>query len=200
MRRASGPLSVLCAALVLLPGCDWLREHQKAVGGAVIGGVAGGVLGHAVGGRRGAVAGALLGALAGGIIGNYMDHQDRTAAQTQQAMNYQPAQGTRLQLENAAANPSAIAGGGTVSINATYAVMAPNYQQEIVVQESRQITLNGVKVAEIPDVTVSRTAGTYTSQVPIQLPPNAPKGQYQVLVTVSAAGQFAQGTTSFTVN
>jgi len=202
MRKLSKPVSVLCAVLIVLPGCDFLSQHKEAVTGAAIGAVAGGALGYAAGGRhhrgRTVALGAVLGALAGAAIGEYMSQRDRTAQQAQQATNYQPAQGIVLQMDGASATPPMVAGSGQVVLSATYTLLAPQTAQTFPVTESRKVTLNGMAVADIP-TTVDRQPGTFTSQVPIVLPAGATKGNYEVLVTVSAAGQFAQKTTSFTV-
>jgi len=204
MRKLCKPLSVLCAVLILLPGCDWLSQHKEAVTGAAIGAVAGGLLGGAVSGHhhrgRGVVIGAVLGALAGGAIGEYMSQRDRTAPQTAQAMNYQPAQGVVLRMDNARVDPTTVTGGGQVTLSATYSVMSPDMNQQLAVHESRIVTdPTGNKVAEIP-TDVSRTPGQYTSQVPIILPAGAPAGVYQVLTSVAISGGAPdQRNTSFTV-
>lgn len=203
MRKVAKPISVLCVVLLLMPvGCNFLREHKEAVTGAAIGAAAGGALGYVAGGRhhRGGrmAVGALLGALAGAAIGEYMSQRNRTAQEAAQATNYQPAQGVVLRLDNTTANPPAVAGSGQVVLNMTYTLLSPNAAAEMPVTETRVVTLNGNKVADIP-TTVNRPAGTYTSQVPIQIQAGAAQGTYVVQTTVSAGGQLAQGQTSFTV-
>lgn len=145
------------------------------------------------------VAGALVGALAGGLIGNYLDRRDRTAQQTNQAYNYAPDQGTRLELAGVAVEPSTVAPGGRVSLNVTYAIMAASDQTQVAVTETRVLTYNGAKVAELSSP-VTRTPGTYTSQVPVDLRADAAKGRYDLTVTVSGAGKMVQGAAFFVVN
>ena len=58
--------------------------------------------------------------------------------------------------------------------------------------------MNGRKVVEIP-TNLKLLPGTYTSEVYIGWPPGTSKGTYEVLVTVSAGGQFARKTTGFRV-
>jgi len=199
MRRAIKPVAVTCLAAMLFQGCAWIREHQKTLLGVGIGAAAGGALGYAVRGRRGAVAGALVGALAGGIIGNMMERRDRDAAATNQAYSYAPAQGTRVEVSSVVAEPSAVAPGGTVNLQVTYALMAPNMQAQVAVVETRVVTFGGAKVAELTSP-VNRAPGTYTTQVPIQLRADSPRGQYQLTIAVAAAGTQGQQTSSFVVN
>jgi len=199
LKRTGTPLSLLAVLLLLVPGCSFLDEHQKAAIGAGVGALAGAGIGYAAKGKKGALWGGLAGALVGGLIGAYLDHKDKSAEQTNQAHSYQPTQGVRLELVGAGTDPAAIAPGGQVALQATYALMAPNTEQELQVTETRLITLNGVKVAD-PSITVARTPGTYTSKVPITLPPTATRGTYQLLVTVAAGGQSSQLQSSFDVN
>jgi len=199
VRRVCKPVSVLCVAALLAQGCGWVEQHQKAAIGVGVGAVAGGLVGAAVKGKKGAVVGALVGALAGGAIGAYLDHKDKAAEETNQAHDYKATQGVRVELAGVAADPNAVAPGGKVYLQATYAVMAPDMQQQLPVTETRVVTMGGTKVTELAS-NVTRTPGTYTSQVPIDLPPNAPKGQYQLTVSVAAAGQTAQRSSTFVVN
>jgi len=191
-------MAVLCSALLLVSGCDFIKRHKKAVIGAGVGALAGAAVGGAYKGRRGAIVGGLLGALAGGAIGAYLDHRDRTAAQTYQQHQYQPTQGVRIEVIGVDANPSTVAPGSQVTLLATYAVMAPDPQQQIQITETRLVTFNGQLVAN-PANTVIRTPGTYTSQVPVTLPAGAPAGQYELTVTVAGAGQQGQLTSNFAV-
>ena len=197
--KVGRPLSLVALLLVAVPGCDFLKEHQKAAIGTGVGALGGAGIGYAIKGKKGALVGGLVGALAGGAIGAYLDHRDKTAQQTNNAHNYQPTQGVRLELVGAGADPMAVAPGAQVTLQATYALMAPNPQGELQVTETRLLTLNGVKVAEVTD-NVSRAPGTYTSNRPITLPPSAARGNYQYVVTVSASGQSSQLASNFAVN
>jgi len=204
MRRLNRPVAVLCVAALLGQGCGWIKEHNKIVTGAAIGAVGGAALGYMVGGRRhhrgrAVVGGALLGALAGGLVGAYLEHQEKTAAQTNQAYNYNPNQGVRLDLTNVATDPATVAPGGKVHLQATYAVLAPNAQQALPITETRVLTFGGQKVAELVS-NVEHAPGTWMSSVPIDLKPDAQRGQYDLTVTLSGAGQTAQRTASFVVN
>jgi len=210
MRRMLKPVAVTCLAAMLLQGCGWIKENPNTATGAATGAVAGGALGYLFGGhgrrhhgRGGAiVGGAIIGAIAGGIIGNAMDRRDRrerTAQETNQTFNYAPAQGTRLAVSAVVAEPNAVAPGGTVTLQVTYAVMAATEQTQVPVVETRILTQGGNKVAEYTS-NVTHFPGTYTSQVPIQLKPDTPKGQYNLTIIVSGAGAQEQRTASFNVN
>ncbi len=196
--RIGRPLALLAVLVLVLPSCAFLKEHQKAVMGAGLGAVAGAGLGYAIKGKKGALVGGLLGALAGGAIGEYLHRRDKTAQQTYQEHRYRPTQGVRIELVGAGANPSTVSPGAQVVLEATYALMAPNAGQELQVSETRLVTLNGAKVAETT-ANVARMPGTYTSKVPITLPPNATPGTYRYIVSIQAAGQATQLESAFVV-
>ncbi len=200
------PVALLCVAAILLPGCGWMEEHPKTVAGAGIGAAGGGLLGALFGGGhhghhrgRAVVGGALLGALAGGAIGYYLDSQSKTAQQTNQAYNYQPTQGTRVEMAGVVVNPNTVAPGGRVLLEVTYAIMAPPEQPQIQLVETRTVTFAGTKVAELTS-NVVRAPGTYTSQVPLDLPATTARGQYELTITLAGAGTQAQRSAPFTVN
>jgi len=199
MRKLVKPTAVLCSVALLLNGCAWMKEHKKIVTGAGIGAVAGGVIGGLAKGKKGAVYGALAGALAGGLIGAYLEHKDRDAKATNQAYKYDPHQGIRLELANVAADPATVRAGDKTYLQATYALMAPDPNQQLAVTETRIVTLGGQKVAELSS-NVTRVPGTYTSQVPITLKPDAPRGRYELQVIVAAGGTSAKRTSHFIVN
>jgi len=199
MRRLAKPVALVCCAGLLLQGCGWIEQHQKTLIGAGIGAAAGAGLGYAVRGKKGAVVGGLLGALAGGLIGHYMETRDKGAQETKRAANYTPEQGTRVDLAGVAADPNQVAAGGKVYLQATYAVLAPNDQAEVPLVETRVVTYQGTKVAELVS-NVSRQPGTYTTQVPIDLRPDSPKGSYELTVSIAGAGTSTQRSATFVVN
>ncbi len=203
MKKMIRPVSVLCALALVASGCETMRQNKGAAG-AGIGAIAGGVLGRVIGGNkhrtRNILIGAVIGAAAGYGIGKYMEHRTKTAAQTNQQNNYQPAQGTRVEISNVAARPAAITRPGSVDLEVTYAVMAPNTSQAIAVTETRVILFNGQTLTTFGPRTVNRTPGTYTSKAPMSVPANATPGNYELVVTVAAAGQSKQSKTTFAVN
>lgn len=200
MPRRAGIGLMLAAALMLvvLPACQVTEEHPKAAVGAGVGAVGGALIGGLAGGRRGMIYGALAGALTGVVVGAVLDHQDKTAAETNTTHNYKADQGVQLQIESATADPQTVSPGKDVALKMTYTVMAPDPQQQVNVTERRLVTLNGQMVVD-RSTDVSRTPGTWTSALPVTLPDSAPKGTYQMEVTVSSGGQSNSMTTTFTV-
>jgi len=192
------PVAVLCCAAMLLQGCGWIEKHQKTLIGVGVGTAGGAALGYMVRGKKGAVAGALVGALAGGVIGHMMERRERDAAATNQAYNYAPTQGARIEVSAAKAIPATVAPGGKVTLETTYAVMAPNAQAQLALVETRTVMFGSTKVAELVS-NVNRVPGTYTTQVPIELKADTPKGQYQYIITVTGAGASGQQATTFVV-
>lgn len=188
---------ILCQAILFvflattLSGCaqtgDTVRRNPNAAIGAGAGAVGGAVIGGILGGKRGAVIGGLLGGLAGGVVGHYMDEREKDRAQTNRTYAYSPSQGTRLEIESLRINPAALAPGGTVYINLTYAVLTPNPDDQILVKETRKILLNNTVVGET-SIDISREGGTWRSTVPITLPENASTGNYRVIATVDSRG------------
>jgi surface antigen len=183
---------------LLSAGCQYARENPKTVRGAGIG-AAGGALIGALGENGGeALAGALIGAVAGGGIGAYMDHQDQSAEETYEDHDYDPDEGVELRFEDVIARPDPVAVGQPVVLEASYAVLAPDPQREITVTETRVVTHQGNRVAHA-EKQVTRTPGTYTSAVELDLPDESPTGDYRVTVTISAAGESARLAGDFTV-
>jgi surface antigen len=202
-RGTAGALVLVLAAGVPLSGCETAREavrdRERTAIGAGAGAAAGGVAGGAIGGdAKGVVVGGLLGALAGGAIGYYLDRQEQTRAQATQQVAYTPAQGTVLRVEQVGARPERVASGQTVNIETTYTVLTPT-EQAVTVRETRELRHDGMLVAN-PTTQVTRGNGTFTSALPITLPPDAPRGAYEVLTSVAVGDRVSRGATSFTVN
>jgi uncharacterized protein YcfJ len=183
---------------LLAAGCQYADTHQRTVTGAGMGAVAGAIGGGLYKGSKGALVGAFVGALMGAAIGAYLDHQDKSAAQTYQDYNYQPATGTQLQVESVAADPTTVAAGGSVDMGVTYAVLTPRQDDVVRVTETRQVTLNGEKVMEVAR-DVLRPGGTFSSTQPLILPDDAAPGNYALTITVTGAGQTSSQTANFVV-
>jgi len=190
---------IVAGLMVLVTGCQFTEEHPKAMLGTGVGAVGGALVGGLAGGRKGAVLGAAIGAIGGAAVGAYLDHQDKTAAQTNVEHNYQPTQGTRLEFTDVAADPATASPGATVNLVASYALMAPNPQQHIQVTETRVVTFNGETIVAPDPTTMDRTPGTWTSKLPVTLPAGAARGTYQLQVTATAEGQSTSLASNFTV-
>jgi hypothetical protein len=194
MKRWMKPVSVLCVVLMAmtgLSGCDFLKEHPAETG-AVAGVLAGGALGAAAGGHhhrwQSAAVGAVLGGVAGYFIGKYIETKTKQAPETNQQFGYQPMQGMRLELVGVAANPNAVTRGGSVNLQATYAIMAPDPNQQVQVTELRTIYFNGQQLTQFPPQQVLRTPGTYTTSAQMGTDNSSTPGNYEVEITVTGAG------------
>jgi hypothetical protein len=100
-----------------------------------------------------------------------------------------------VRVDEVQAEPAQLRSGGTVNLNATYTIPSPS-DQPMTVRETREVRLNGELVAN-PAVDVVRQTGTYSSALPITLPPNARTGRYEVTVTVASGDRQSTSTTSF---
>ncbi len=203
MKKRFAVMLILMAFVSGTSGCVTVsEEHRGAAKGAGIGGATGAVAGAVLAGEgsrtKGAIIGGLAGALLGGVIGNYTVDKKKTAQETSAKYDYKPSSGTVVRIENATTTPVTVSPGNTVTLEATYAVMAPSSDTQVDITESREVTLDGELMAS-PEVIVSRSGGTYNSSIPLMLPADAKKGKYRVITTIkSAAGKDARET-SFVV-
>lgn len=176
-----------------------MQENPKTAIGAGAGAAGGALLGGLIGrNTTGVVVGGLLGALAGGAIGQYMDRQDKTAAQARVDTGYAPSQGIVVRVERVTTDPVTTVPGGTINLGATYTVLTPNATQAVLVRETREVRHNGVLVAN-PTTEFSRGNGTFTSAMPITLPAKAGRGTYEVTTTATVGDRSSRGLTTFTV-
>src|SRR5262249_14616225 len=104
---------------------------------------------------------------------------------------------TMVRVDQVQAQPSQLAPGGTVNLNATYTISNPS-DQAVPVREIREVRLDGELVAN-PTVEITRQTGTYSSALPITLPANAREGKYEVTTTVASGNRQSTSTTSFSV-
>jgi hypothetical protein len=191
---------VLIAAMAIFStGCagvmETARERPGATVGAGVGATAGAVLG---GDTTGAIVGGLLGALVGGAVGHYAYDQRQDRQETAQRYDYTPESGTQLNIEESAAQPAQVSPGDSIDIEMTYALLNPSEQAQTRVTEIREITHNGQLVGRL-EQEVEHVDGTYTSNVPIQLPEQAESGTYEVRTIVRTPDQTAEDSTTFTV-
>jgi hypothetical protein len=135
----------------------------------------------------------------GGAIGHYAYDKKRSADETAKTYNYKSSQGTVVSIENASTTPSRLRSGQTVEIAITYAVLNPSPSVETRVTEIREITHNGNLVGR-PEHIVNRTAGTYTSTIPLTLPSNSTPGTYEVKTTIQTPQASDVRITKFTVS
>jgi len=201
-KRIVSILVILTFMTGMLGCATFGEEHQGAAtgagAGAVVGATAGALLGASGAKTEMAIVGGLLGALAGGLIGHYAYDQRKTKAETAKAYNYDPSQGTVLRIESASVTPKTVSAGETVKINMTYALLGAG-SSGISVSETREIRYKGELFGK-PQVNVTRSDGTYSSNVPITLPSDAQKGKYSIILTVQAGNVSDSKEASFTVD
>ncbi|OGP69042.1 MAG: hypothetical protein A2170_06165 [Deltaproteobacteria bacterium RBG_13_53_10] len=189
----------LLVSLVFFSGCASTSEHKGAAVGAGAGAAAGAIAGALSGhGATGAIVGGLIGALVGGAIGHYAYDKPKEREQTAKVYNYNPSQGPVLTIENAVVSPATASPGDLVDLKMTYAVLNPSKDAETKITEIREITHNGELVGK-PEITVTRTDGTYNSTVPLRLPTNTPKGEYRVKTMIQSANAKDTKEVRFTV-
>jgi hypothetical protein len=99
-------------------------------------------------------------------------------------------------IENADVRPQYAYPGETVDIAVTYALLNPQGVTRI--REIREITREGRLVGK-PEIRVERSAGTYTSTVPLHLPDSAARGLYEVTPIVESDNARDTRHTSFRV-
>lgn len=198
-----GTLALLALILGFQGGCATVtEEHQGAATGAGIGAATGALAGAVLAGdgsrTQGAIIGGLAGALVGGVIGNYTVDQKRNAEDTSNRYGYDSSAGVLTRIENTSISPASIYPGDRVDLKATYALMAPQSDTRIAVTEIREIRFNGELVGK-PEVSTTRIAGTYDSNVPLFLANDAKRGTYQVITTIKAQESSDSRESSFTV-
>lgn len=193
-------LMVLVLVLTFgLSGCETIQENPKTAVGAGAGVAAGALLGGLIGrNTTGVVVGGLLGGLAGGAIGQYLDRQDRTRAQAAAATGYVPAQGNLVRVEQVQVTPNPASVGGTINLLVTYTVLIPQADRAVAVRETREVRHDGTLVAN-PTTEFQRHGGTFTSAMPVTLPPTAGRGLYEVTTTVTAGDRLSRGVATFQV-
>jgi outer membrane lipoprotein SlyB len=197
-RMIVGLVVVALVGGAALSGCETVQSNPKTALGAGAGAATGAVVGGLAGHGTGAVVGGLVGALAGGAVGQYLDRKDKNAGQAAADTSYNPSQGDYVSVQSIQAQPTQIQPGGTVNLQSTYTVLTPNANQPVNVQETRQVLFNGQVVANTSG-TFPRTNGTYTTNLPITLPPSAAPGTYQVNTLVAMNGKQDEKSTTFIV-
>jgi hypothetical protein len=204
MRANRITMAAALTVVLTASGCETMEEripeeHRGAATGAGIGAATGAAAGAILGeDAKSAVLGGLLGGLIGGAVGHYAYDRQRTAQETANQYGYRPTKGTLVSVEGASVRPTIASPGEDVHLRTTYAVLSPNPDREIPVTEIREIRHAGELVGR-PEVRVVRTAGTYTSTIPIRLSPNADPGLYEVTSMVRAGGESDAEQTTFRV-
>ncbi len=199
---------VCCFSLATVAGCAMpqvAKEHPTAAGaaaGGLVGGAAGGAIGGVLGGTKGAIIGAVTGtvagALAGAAIGHYAAKRALSRDETAQEAKYEASQGNYVRMTAIEIEPSETEPGGTIKINFIYALLTPDPEAKMLVEESRSITYNGEEVGTVT-FAKEHTNGTWKTTVPLALPSQAEAGTYMVKGAVKAGSETATDTTTFQV-
>ncbi len=197
-RVVTGAVVLAFIGGLALAGCSSVEQNPKTALGAGAGAAGGALIGGLAGHGTGAVVGGLLGGLAGGAVGQYLDRRDKNASQAASDSGYTPANGNLVRVDRVEAQPTAVRPGASVNLSTTYTVLSPSPDQSQAVQETQQVMYNGQVVANT-NRTFSEPNGTYTSTLPLTLPPSAARGTYQVTTTIAMAGQQNSGSTTFVV-
>ena len=197
--------AMLCVTLLALTaGCGTTHTEQGASTGALTGAGAGALMGALIGGDAssaliGAAVGAAVGAFAGAMIGQYMDRQERNAAQTAQMYNYQPTQGAVIRVEEVRVEPEVIVPGRPSRLVMTYAILEPDPGRRVAVTERRQIISGQEMLKEIGPKVVDRVPGTYYSEQEVTFPKNLPQGRYAMKGVVESGGRTSYQESFFKV-
>jgi len=191
---------VLCISIV---GMFWAcAEMNNTQTGALIGAVAGGALGSQIYKDKplvGAAIGAAAGALAGAIIGDYLDRKQKTAQETAKAYQYNPSQGTMVQIEDVHMEPNIIKPGQKAKLVINYALLNSDPNRAIPVKETRQILSDGKSLKKIGPLSKNRNAGTYVTEQDVTFPQNIPAAAYTLNGTVEAGGKTSSKLAGFRV-
>jgi len=127
--------------------------------------------------------GGYLGSFAADSFGDYTFEKKKTKEET--TKKYKQFRGSLIRIENASVVPSRLKAGEKAEIRMTYAVLGAAPRKDFTITETRDIRYKGKPFGK-PIVYVSRGDGTYSSSIPITLPPDAKKGDYKVVLTVQS--------------
>lgn len=186
----------LMLSSLVLAGCE--TAAGSAGTGAGIGAALGGIIGHQSGhGWEGAAIGAALGGLTGLVVHDIRSRQIKTAQQTVQEYNYQPAQGFKMDMRGGSVTPGTVRPGQQVTSTMQYAVLGAG--SGVKVDERAELRHDGQVVAKLAERTVDRTDGTWENELAIEVPKDAPTGEYVIAQRISAAGQNYGRDTTFNV-
>ena len=202
-RRFTAVFVSAAFAAFLVTGCATEREAQYTATGAGIGAVTGAILGAALGSLggdagEGAVIGSIFGGLAGASIGHNEYHLHRSEEEAARYYSYRYDREVRdlLRIEDAYARPGRVYAGDEVQLTMTYTLLTP-YRSADLVHEVREVRYRGQIIGR-PSVRIHRDGGTWTSTMPVRIPPDAEPGVYEVLAI--AETDNAGDTRSFTFN
>jgi hypothetical protein len=192
MKRGVAVLVSLALVSSLLWGCGSI-EKGAATGagiGALLGAGAGALLDKDKP-ARGALIGGLVGALAGGMIGHYYDQKIKGPP------DQPPPKEVQLAMEEVWSDPNRITTGNSAKLGIRYTLLAPDFEQKVLVRERFSIFGDGKLIQEFGPLDRRRDSGTYASYMDIGFPESLSEGAYTMKGIVEASGKRAEGQTSF---
>ncbi|MCL2103070.1 MAG: hypothetical protein FWH25_03435 [Syntrophorhabdaceae bacterium] len=132
----------------------------------------------------GTLSGDLLGPLEGGFLGDYSYRKEKGLEETRQIHSEPPATtDANVRIEAIRAVPDILDPGDTIDIRIKYAVLTPQEDMTVIVNETREILFEENRVGEA-SANIEREGGTWRSSVPITLPQNASPGIYRIVVSI----------------
>jgi hypothetical protein len=176
--------------------CIAMYTVGGALGGALIGGLIGGNW-----------KGAGIGAAAGGAVGfayawgkclslysTLKSQQVGTYQEAAQQTRYNPSQGTVTKIQNFSVSPDSVLPGGSVKLNGSYYVMAPEGTQELKVTETRIVKFfdpsknQWVDLGQV-DQEITAKPGIRKAGGNFDIPKDVPEGKYKIAFKVASSGK-----------
>ncbi|MCX8031644.1 MAG: SH3 domain-containing protein [Thermodesulfovibrionales bacterium] len=195
------------------------EEAQKACIAkyTTLGAIGGAAVGLLLGGKKTKLEGALIGAAAGGALAfaiaygkclaTFSDLNSYPVAgyqETVQRIGYTSAQGYVTKIEDFYIDPTGVAPGGKVKLNAVYYVMAPEGNMEAKVTEIRTVSFYDAserqwkELGSVPQE-ITSALGSRRAEGSFDMPKDVPEGLYRITLTIEANGKKDSVTKELTV-
>lgn len=174
-------VAILACVALAASGCQ--SYGGSAAAGAAAGATAGAIIGHQSGNQgEGALIGAVLGGLTGLIVHDVKAQKTKSAQQTADSLGYEATQGEVLQLEDAQIYPKNVRPGNQAEATIQYALLGVG--EGTAVMEQRVLEQKGKVVAMLSTKNFTRSAGTWVSTLPFEVPRDLAPGQYTMVQVV----------------
>ena len=188
---------IAAIALVIVAGLGAAGCETMAQSGG-LGAGTGAIIGHQRGRAwEGAAIGAALGGVTGIIAHDIRERRTRTAEETAQAYNYTPDQGFELQIERTEVSPRELNPGQRGTASVEYYLLGASGGTEVM--ERRELRRGNQVISELSSQTVTRTNGTWVSEMPFDVPHDAEPGLYTMHQVVQSGGNRISGTATFEI-
>ena len=178
-------IAVATSLVLAVSGCQTYGEAGAL--GAALGAGAGAIIGNQSGhAGEGAIIGAVLGGATGLIAHDIKARKAKSRQETEEAYNYQPAEGERLELVAAEVFPKNASPGGTIGTSLEYALMGGG-SQGVKINEKRTLMRGNQVIFEVSSKNFNRTDGTWVSEQQFKLPQSIKPGQYRVVQSAQSS-------------